>query len=1726
MKKIKILVTLLSVIIFSIFLTSCGGGGGSSSGQANLKISIGGDVFTESPSRIAVNGYDINSLVLNVSNSGRSWFSDDILRSIEAAGFVNVKLDLNNTYNFSIEAFNSRNVSICSGETEAYVSKSADSITLSCDSLNAVIDISSVSGVVASGLPLSGKVYFKDVNGVVAETDIQPDGSYSIDVTGMTPPFIIKAVGVVGTKEVTMLSFSDGVVPVANVNPFTDLALSIATGGSDASDIFDNSSRYQSNLRNSQVTSALEQVNEIFAEFFASLGISDFDPMKGSYSADGTGADGVLDHIEINISGGQVAIVNKNTGESIAAGSVGSIGSTVISGNVVTEIVQYVNEGPAQLTEIKAFLNDYYINHSRGSFAAYLADDFTWHNGYTRQIIASNGSLPGTTEVYLDNIQVYKRISSSKVLAYFYVINSGGEKIPHFEWLSKIDGQWYKTGNGRMFQRDTDFISIRKSAGDGTLTNVSGIQFEAYDNAPQGIKIIVVNGPGLPAAGIRLIPGTAGFEIFSADRTSADNTNLYILSASQTTDINTAVSTSGAAYYTYTAYTDISSDSQPAGNPLASIGQEMRSKIATVSELSANPGGYFISSAQLTSHDIDSLSSGSTVTYTLTKPSNTILFGSAGYTCTDIYGGVYRSDTYLPMNSNSLSVQIPQTDFSYVESCTAGVLYVDAKLTKYKFQWEFVHTSSDTGTDPGTDPGTAPGTDAAAVIQEASDSVANNILTKVNDTGYVTENLDLPTNYGSGVTMTWSSSNTSVISNTGVVTRPSYGSGDASVILTLTVTYGSVTATESFTLIVPEESDPRSTVIDQIKSYLTASSLLNGNSDSDNIISALYLPSSVMSSETITWSSNNTSVISAEGIVTRPAYGSSDASVTLTASITYSGLTDTASFAFTVKSLTGDITGKADGGLALGMVALMDIYTGNMFPDEVLTSLDGVSDFDSGAISITTPVNMDGLYMISVVGGTFYDITGNQDAQPTDSRNVISAFIKGEDLVSGNFQINVLTDMISKSLSYFVASAPKSSVANMSSDTYISDALDQMALKLLKTSVDNDSDIDYDDILAFSIASDADKLLINDTYYQLYVAGITDGDTVFDILQEISGNLVRILNSGYDAFAPHISGNTLYFGDLGNGTTYYDIADPINAYETGAEMYDGAYAVSIASYGSTLYTLLDDQTLVIYDITDTNAPGNVQYVNTGAAGITQIEINSTDGSYIYMADPAPFFKVFDTAGKSVVGSNSSAALTGISFFDMDSTYTYAYTGSQTGDLFVLDVSDPGNITIANSGSPYSSQDGTGNDIALKNDCLFMATGNGVEIIDVSSPASPAYDSAIIAPEPATALKIDGDKLYVAYMYTGLIEVYDITDPFAPEKIYTAKTSTPFYETTITDMTIEGDYLYAATGMGIMMLDISQAGAPEVANMIRGKDSVNDVVKYGSYLYLATQNSQIETFDIQNPAKPVSLGNTNFDAVNNFVSVLTDGAYLFAQTQFSFHGIDLSDPENISNEYYDSLSNSAGYKMFQNGTDIAVTDGSDILLYNISDTASIILGDTFNANSSVNGIFSEGSYIYAVESNGNLSVFELGNSPDPLTSLTIFESAESITGADGYLYVFDSIGDLTSLDLIYPDDPAVAGGVSTNPSFYITDMAADGDFLYAAAESGVLVFDISTPEIIKEIAFYPTPNNASKVYLNGSYVYAADEYGGVIMLPKLNNKLVPLSANFMQMIVGGGDQQMP
>ncbi|MBW8730851.1 MAG: LamG domain-containing protein, partial [Terrabacter sp.] len=104
------------------------------------------------------------------------------------------------------------------------------------------------------------------------------------------------------------------------------------------------------------------------------------------------------------------------------------------------------------------------------------------------------------------------------------------------------------------------------------------------------------------------------------------------------------------------------------------------------------------------------------------------------------------------------------------------------------------------------------------------------------DTTAVTDDLSLSPRGAGGSTISWSSSDESVVATDGTVTRPVPGAGNATVTLTATIAYAAASATKSFTVTVLQDSTDQA----KVDAALAAVSI----PDADAVHGNLTLPTS------------------------------------------------------------------------------------------------------------------------------------------------------------------------------------------------------------------------------------------------------------------------------------------------------------------------------------------------------------------------------------------------------------------------------------------------------------------------------------------------------------------------------------------------------------------------------------------------------------------------------------------------------------------------------------------------------------------------------------------------------------------------------------------------------------------------------------------------------------------------------------------------------------------
>ena len=168
-----------------------------------------------------------------------------------------------------------------------------------------------LGGTVAVGSPLAGAVITaRDANGRTSSSVVANDrGVYqNLDVTGLTAPFVIEAVGQLGQtplKLSTPIATTTGVTN-ANVTTLTTTLSAILAGG-------DPSNLQIQNITTSGLSTATQVLASTIAPVMQTVGVSssDFNPITSTFVADSTGKDKLLDALDIRYRPNAVFLANR-----------------------------------------------------------------------------------------------------------------------------------------------------------------------------------------------------------------------------------------------------------------------------------------------------------------------------------------------------------------------------------------------------------------------------------------------------------------------------------------------------------------------------------------------------------------------------------------------------------------------------------------------------------------------------------------------------------------------------------------------------------------------------------------------------------------------------------------------------------------------------------------------------------------------------------------------------------------------------------------------------------------------------------------------------------------------------------------------------------------------------------------------------------------------------------------------------------------------------------------------------------------------------------------------------------------------------------------------------------------------------------------------------------------------------------------------------------------------
>jgi len=510
----------------------------------------------------------------------------------------------------------------------------------------------------------------------------------------------------------------------------------------------------------------------------------------------------------------------------------------------------------------------------------------------------------------------------------------------------------------------------------------------------------------------------------------------------------------------------------------------------------------------------------------------------------------------------------------------------------------------------------------------------------------------------------------------------------------------------------------------------------------------------------------------------------------------------------------------------------------------------------------------------------------------------------------------------------------------------------------------------------------------------------------------------------------------------------------------------------------------------------------LELVNQIGGAIRVVEVVG-DYAYINVGSRLVILDVSDPTQPTQVGQ--SDILPGV-IRDIEVGNGYAYVLLETADLWLINVTQPTNPQIVGTILPDQSI----RRMEIEVNTLYLSHVDNdqqtITLFDITNPSSPVPITSYIS---SGWWKPKGNTLYIFYPdENNLLAIWDISDPFHPQKDYIPASVAPggyLYDVSGTRLYFYND----PTGATLQTIDISDLENPALV----GQDDEFrlgsiDILALGNTLFIegsfcdaGSCGAWVDVLDLSNPQSPeeirtIGLGYQAYGSIlaNELLfAAASERLVIIPPDRSSQIGV-FEATGNISqlgltNEklYALNVTDSVLHTFsLTNPAQPAFAGGSDTLFYNINDifftpeTSYVATGQ--GLASGVIGIFDT----HQIEKAAIVSTFEVEEYVNSMTNIVVDDGYGYLL-IDGDLSILD-VRDVANPQLITRSDEYRFG------SFFLHESLIFGEPspFHQVASSGVHVIDVQDPSMPKEVGYLRNINRV--VAAMDGYAFAQGNNG--------------------------------
>ncbi len=526
------------------------------------------------------------------------------------------------------------------------------------------------------------------------------------------------------------------------------------------------------------------------------------------------------------------------------------------------------------------------------------------------------------------------------------------------------------------------------------------------------------------------------------------------------------------------------------------------------------------------------------------------------------------------------------------------------------------------------------------------------------------------------------------------------------------------------------------------------------------------------------------------------------------------------------------------------------------------------------------------------------------------------------------------------------------------------------------------------------------------------------------------------------------------------GVTIYDISNPVDPVRI-AEVQLPAPAISVTVEGTVAWVADGDAGLMRIDISDPTNPHITNTVWSSSTLGTAMDV-AVSGDWAFVADGGNGLAVVDVSAQNfwvraleyTCGTALDVALAGNGI---------AVIANGGDGLAVYDVSDPTTPSWLAS-VPLA---GTAVDVAVSGDFVWVAlTTGGVQVVDLSDPASPVLRGAVGTGGPASRVILPGGAFGYVADGDGGLAILAVGDPDAPTVMGSVATPGGAWGVAVSG----GLGFVAGAEQGLRVVDVNDPRAPQeigAYDMVAGQ-AFSVAVEPGDFACVADGTLGFLTVDISDPANPSWVGYHDVPGVALDVALHGTTA-LVAAAEEGLQLLSVADPTNIG-FFSEFTTEGPAYAVALVGDLAVVAEGSSgIELVDVSDPAHPVRTGLLDTTGFALDIATLGGTLVAVADwNEGVQVVETSGTGAPYVvghSATANPALGLAASPGRTLWVRES-GEVSEiLDLDDPAHPAFEAtvpGEATSVTF-LDDLAVVGmaSGRYATFPS-LEVWDLSTP----------------------------------------------------------------